>query len=140
MNWVANTILRTWTGEESSIEMITVPNSQAAFDSDPFLEQVLSQFLPIVTLFAFFTPVFRMTGRIVAEKETRVRESMLMMGLTETAYWLSWFFYWLLVNLFISTGCSLILYYWMLEHSDYFLIWAFFFCFGLALFGFVIFC
>ena len=120
--------------------MITVPNRSASFDSDPFLERVLSEFLPLVTLAAFFTPVFRMTGRIVSEKETRVRESMAMMGLSETAYWLSWFFYWLLLIIIISTSCSLILYFWLLKHSNLVLIWLFFFFFGLALFGFVIFC
>ena len=141
-NWVANTILQSWpsVGENSSISMITVPNRSAEFNSDPFMEYILSNFLPLCTLAAFFTPVFRMTGRIVSEKETRVRESMAMMGLSESAYWISWFLYWLMLVFTISTSCALILYYWLLTFSSLFLMWLFFFLFGVSLFGFIIFC
>ena len=141
-NWVANTILQSWptVSENATISMITVPNRSAEFNSDPFMEYILSQFLPLCTLLSFFTPVFRMTGRIVSEKETRVRESMAMMGLSESAYWMSWFLYWLMLDLVISTSCALILDNFLLVYSDFWPIWLFFFLFGLALFGFVILC
>ena len=141
-NWVANTILQSWpsVGENATISMITVPNRSASFNSDPFLERIISEFLPLCTLLSFFVPVFRMTGRIVSEKETRVRESMAMMGLSETAYWISWFLYWLILDLLISGICAFILYKYLLKVSSLLVIFLFFFLFGLALFGFIIFC
>lgn len=76
-------ILRETTGiEDASISMVTVPNKSAAYDYDEFMFQVLDQFLPLATLLSFFAPTFRITQRMVSEKETRVRESMTMMGLT----------------------------------------------------------
>ena len=68
--------------ETASISMVTVPTKSAAYDYDEFMFQVLDQFLPLATLLSFFTPTFRITYRMVSEKETRVRESMTMMGLT----------------------------------------------------------
>ena len=62
--------------------MITVPNRSAGFDYDAFMFTILDGFLPLATLTVFFLPVFRTTYRMVSEKETRIRESMTMMGLT----------------------------------------------------------
>ena len=80
---MANVILREVTDlPDASIAMVTVPNKSAAYEYDEFMFNVLDQFLPLATLLSFFTPTFRMTYRMVAEKETRIRESMTMMGLT----------------------------------------------------------
>jgi hypothetical protein len=39
-----------------------------------------------------FVPVlYNTVYRIVKEKESKTRESMKMMGLTDTSYWMSWF-------------------------------------------------
>jgi len=62
--------------------MVTVPIKSSSYNYDLFMFQVLDQFLPLATLLSFFTPTFRITYRMVSEKETRVRESMTMMGLT----------------------------------------------------------
>ena len=56
--------------------MITVPVQSAAFASDAIINQILTTYLPMFTLLSYITPVFRLTYRMVSEKETRVRESM----------------------------------------------------------------
>ena len=85
-NWVANTILQQATdNERANIAMITVPNRSAAYDYDAYMFTILDNLLPYATLIVFFLPVFRMTYRMVSEKETRIRESMTMMGLTQSA-------------------------------------------------------
>lgn len=43
-------------------------------------------------------PVFNTVFFIVKEKEQRAKESMRMMGLTDTPYWLSWFCYYTMLN------------------------------------------
>jgi len=50
----------------------------------------------------FIVPLYRLVYRIVNEKETRARESMKMMGLTDMSYWLSWFTYYLLTITLIA--------------------------------------
>ena len=120
--------------------MITVPNRSAAYDYDAYMFTILDNLLPYATLIVFFLPVFRMTYRMVSEKETRIRESMTMMGLTQHAYWISWFLFYMLFNFIISLICSIILGVWLLNHSSFAVIFWYFFTFGMALFGFIIFC
>lgn len=140
-NWVANTVLQESVGVEgSSISMVTVPTKSAAYNYDAFMFSVLDQFLPLATLLSFFTPVFRLTYRIVAEKETRVRESMTMMGLTQVSYWTSWLIYYMLLNFCISSACTIILANYLLNFSSWLVIWLYFFAFGTSIFGFIIFC
>ena len=120
--------------------MVTVPNKSAAFDYDEFMFNVLDRFLPLATLLSFFTPTFRITYRMVSEKETRIRESMTMMGLTQAAYWISWFIYYIFFNLVISGMCTFILTKYLLRFTDWVIIFIYFSAFGLAQFGFILFC
>ena len=48
-------------------------------------------FFGIVFVFAFLTTVVLILKSLVMEKELRIREGMLMMGLRGRTYWLSWF-------------------------------------------------
>jgi len=89
-------------------------------------------------LIAYFLPVFRTCQRMVAEKETQVRDSMRMMGLNELAYWCSWLLYFVIINLLISSLGTIILFSTIFSHSSWVLVWLFFFLYGLALFGFVV--
>ena len=57
-----------------------------------------------------FIPVlYRTVYRIVYEKASRVKESMLMMGLTSFSYWLSWFAYYTIVNTVMATFSWLVI-------------------------------
>jgi len=47
-------------------------------------------------------PVYNVTFQIVKEKESKTKESMRMMGMTDTSYWLSWFAYYTLINTIIG--------------------------------------
>ena len=46
----------------------------------------------------FVPPVFNMVSMLVREKETRIKESMYMMGMSKAAYWLSWYVYYTLIS------------------------------------------
>lgn len=50
----------------------------------------------------YVPPLYRTSYRIVAEKESKVKESMRMMGLKDFPYWASWFTYFTIVNTVIS--------------------------------------
>ena len=138
-NLIANTVLRSVTNQNASIAMVTVPQNQQPYKTDPVMEQILIQWLPLATLFAYLFPVFRITQRMVAEKETQVRDSMRMMGLNEIAYWASWLLYFGFINLIIAAICTLVLFSTLFTYSDPLLIYLIFAMYGLSLFGFITF-
>ena len=76
---------------------------------------------------------------LVKEKESRTKESMRMMGMTDTAYWLSWFIYYTMINTMISTLAWLILLYNVINFSRSFYIWLFFWLYGQSVFGQIVF-
>jgi hypothetical protein len=69
----------------------------------------------------------------------RAKESMRMMGMTDTAYWLSWFVYYTLVNTIISTLCWGTLLYNVINFSSPLYMWLFFWLYGEAIFGQIMF-
>ena len=77
----------------------------------------------------FVPPVYRTTYRIVGEKESKVKESMRMMGLKDFPYWASWLTYYSVVNTIISGSTFAILYTKVLPNSDgwitFFIVWLF---------------
>jgi ABC-2 family transporter protein len=59
----------------------------------------------------FSLPVYNMVFLLVKEKESKTRETMKIMGLSELPYWGSWFAYYTIVNTAISfiAWCILII-------------------------------
>ncbi len=78
----------------------------------------------------FIPPLYRTVFRIVAEKESKVKESMRMMGMTDFSYWLSWFTYYSIVNLLVSTLSWLVLNFAVFKNSSGFLVWVILWMFG----------
>ena len=89
------------------IASVFVPMHGIKYLDDPFM----SNFGGLASFFWFITslvPVCRMISKVVTEKETKVRESMKMMGLKDTPYWLSWFIMYSLIYLVIAGVCTII--------------------------------
>ena len=101
-NWVANTILKRTTGNpDAHIITMTVPTILPRLKLD-FFGQIIQQVFTFFVLVMFIPPLYRTVYRIVQEKESRVKESMKMMGLGDFAYWMSWYTYYTTVNFCIS--------------------------------------
>ena len=86
---------------------IFVPMHGIKYLNDPFM----TNFGGLAGFFWFITslvPVCRMISKVVTEKESKVRESMKMMGLKDTPYWLSWFIMYSLIYLVIAGVCTII--------------------------------
>ena len=75
---------------------------------DPF-GTALAILLPLFLLLAWIPPVYNMTFKITREKESRIKETMRIMGMTDTPYWLSWFCFYTLINTIVSTCSYLVL-------------------------------
>ena len=86
----------------------------------------------------YIPPIFRTTYRIVAEKENKVKESMRMMGLLDTPYWLSWLTYYSIVNTAMSSIVWVFLYSKVMSRTQGWILFAIIWLFGQSLFGLIL--
>ena len=117
--------------------MTLVPFKADKYVSDSY-GLVLEGMLPFFMLLMYILPVYRLISNIVAEKESKARESMKMMGLSDSSYWFSWFSYYFIVVTIISVLCLIILAPTAFVNSNKGIIFLYFWVFGLSLFGFCI--
>ena len=102
-----------------------------AFSTNPFYEAAKDVFALFFVL-TLLVPVSRLIRGMVHEKETRIREGMKMMGMTDAALNTAWFITYWLVFLLIAIGAMLLTMGNMFGHSNPLYIFALFFLFGLA--------
>jgi len=124
--------------DDATIALAAVPFKTAHYVKDDFSE-ILQTMLPFFLLLMYILPVYRMISRIVSEKESKARESMKMMGMQDSSYWLSWFFYYFIIVTFISVISVLTLSANVIVVSDKGIIFAFFWIYGMSLFGLIVF-
>ena len=97
-NLAANVVLKIEsTNENAKITMMTAP-LPANNDSTDDFGQIITGVLPQLILLIFIPPVYNMVFMLVKEKESRIKESMRMMGMKDSAYWLSWYVYYTAVS------------------------------------------
>ena len=121
-NLIANAILQNSKGTEAYISMIYVPMKTSSYLNDDFattIKNMWNYFLLIV----FLAPLYRFVSNSVYEKETKMREVMKIMGLTDLPYWLSWLTYYIIVNT-IQWILMLIVLITVFENSNKFLVFS----------------
>ena len=134
-NLIANMVLReVSTNEAATITMMAVPVPAQQTVSDTF-GQILSGILPLFLLIIWILPVYNTVFLIVKEKESRSKESMRMMGMTDTAYWLSWFVYYTIINTIISLIAWGVLCINVIAYSSPGYVFIYFWLFGESIFG-----
>lgn len=101
---------------------------------DEFAE-VMELIFSYFVLMMFAMPLYRTIYSIVNEKMTR--ENMKMMGLLDSAYWLSWFTHYLFIILLISFGAVLMLMSSVFPNSNPVLLYIFLATFGISTFGYI---
>ena len=106
--------------------------------TDP-LQDALGLLLPLFVLLGFIPPVYNITFKIVREKETRMKETMRIMGMTDLPYWLSWFVFYTMMNTIVTTMAWSFLLPSVVIYSNKGLMWLFLWLYGEAIFGQIIF-
>ena len=96
---------------------------------DPF-SVALSSLLPLFLLITYIPPVYNMTFKIVREKESRTKETMRIMGMTDLPYWLSWLVFYTVINTLVSTLAWGTLMFKVINYSVPFYLWIFFWLYG----------
>ena len=95
--------------------------------------------MPLFLLLAYIPPVYNMTFKIVREKESRAKETMRIMGLTDLPYWMSWFVFYTFINTLMSTLAWSVLIIKVVKYSSLIYTWFFIWLYGQAIFGQIIF-
>ena len=98
-NLAANVVLKIETDDAAaSITMLTDAMDSVNNVKDGSFQGVMLKILPFLFVLIFVPPVYNMVSLIVKEKESRVRESMRIMGMSSISYWLSWYVYYTLIS------------------------------------------
>ena len=138
-NLAANIVLKLETGKaDANIALLSAPMPASADITDPFLD-VWKLTLPFLLLLIFIPPVYNTVFLIVKEKESRTKESMRMMGMKDSAYWLSWYVYYTCISTLICILAWSVLLINCIEYSNIFLVLLFFIFYAQAVFGQIVF-
>ena len=77
------------------------------YTTDGFMNR-LKIFLPMFIVIMYMTPLTRLVLSLVGEKESKIRESMKIMGLKDRDYWLSWIIQYFVIAFVISCITTLL--------------------------------
>ena len=113
---------------------MVVPSRLPPYVIDDF-GQLITGVFAFCLFIMYIPPIFRTTYRIVAEKESKVKESMRMMGLRDMPYWMSWYVYYTIVNTIMVTIVWVILYSKVLSKTEGWIIYLLIWLYGQSLFG-----
>ena len=138
MKIIYDYILKEVTKNESAEFNFVVANQK--FDSyfiDDF-QYSLGFMLGFCIIIAYVVPLCFNIFKLVKEKETRAKEGMKIMGMTEGIYFLSYFLRFFIFNIFYSIINSLISTL-VFKHFKYIYIFLFFWLFGMNIFSLIYF-
>ncbi|KAG5510483.1 hypothetical protein GH5_06683 [Leishmania sp. Ghana 2012 LV757] len=113
-------------------KVLMLPAPTRAYKDEQFLSYG-GHFVPLIIVLGFLYPVSQMTKRIVLEKELRLREAMLIMGLSETIMYTAWFLIYMVQYAVVSLVLAILLRATYLTRSDFGIVFATFFFFSLSL-------
>ena len=100
------------------------PDFNATFSEYLFIQSVL---IPVVLIFIYLYSAINITREIAYEKETKLRESMLIMGLSKSVNWLSWYVKNILFLTPVVLISTIILKYGLVfQYSDFFALFLLF--------------
>ncbi|KAL4476002.1 hypothetical protein ABPG72_007888 [Tetrahymena utriculariae] len=133
VNWIDNIILQQESGN-SNIQIepnITIMQVEAHQKSN--LYSYAGSFMNIFIVIPMIVPFLRLSSRILQEKEKRIREGMMMMGLGKFAFYTSWFITYLFVYTFISLIVTIGLKVYFFTKIDFAVIYVLHFAYGACL-------
>mmetsp|Transcript_4477 Transcript_4477/g.10555 ORF Transcript_4477/g.10555 Transcript_4477/m.10555 type:complete len:2546 (+) Transcript_4477:319-7956(+) len=115
--------------------IMSMPMPTAAYSQNPFFTQV-GYLLGLTMAMAFLYPTSRFIKTLVEEKETKMKETLLILGVRAWAHWMSWFLTSLLVFIVITVSVTFTLSSTVLMHSDPAYLFVYVFLFSTSTIGF----
>jgi hypothetical protein len=95
----------------------SMPMPTAAYSQNPFFLEV-GYLLGLSIVMAFLYPTSRLIKSIVEEKETRMKETLCILGLKGWAHWLSWFITAIIVFFIITVTVTVAMTNTLVKYSD----------------------
>ncbi len=95
----------------------------------------LSRNYPFFLMIIMLIPFYYLTSKIAAEKESKAKEGMKMMGLTDDVYYWSLFLFYSSISLVTSLLVSLVSSFQIFKNNSFFVIFAFNVLYSTSLFG-----
>ena len=80
-----------------------------------------------------------MTFRIVREKESRIKDTMRVMGMRDFSYWISWLASYTVINTIVTTIVWFTLKIRVMKYSGFLYVWIFIWLYGQAIFAQIVF-
>jgi len=120
---------------EDLSSVMSMPMPTAAYSQNPFFTQV-GYLLGLTMAMAFLYPTSRFIKTLVEEKETKMKETLLILGVRAWVHWMSWVITALLVFLVITVTVTFTLSSSVLMHSDPGYLFAYVFLFSTSTIGF----
>ena len=128
-NLVGNYIIQKNNKNKEIISYVqAMPNTEVKKDS--FL-LIIKLVMAICSYIAYLVPMCRMISAILKEREDRAKELLLIMGVSNNCYWLSWLLHYFCVFTTISLLISGVLVLGILKQSSYSWIFFSYWLFGL---------
>eukprot|EP00826_Nyctotherus_ovalis_P045315 TRINITY_DN49_c0_g1_i2.p1 TRINITY_DN49_c0_g1~~TRINITY_DN49_c0_g1_i2.p1 ORF type:complete len:1624 (+),score=501.10 TRINITY_DN49_c0_g1_i2:541-5412(+) len=119
----------------NTLKMGVIPMKTPEYKDDEFLSGP-GPFVGGIMVLSFLAPIFKLVSMIVQDKENKTREGMKIMGLQDSAYWISFVVYYIVILVVIAAIITLIMATILFKKSNIFLIFIYFLEYGLAVFAF----
>mmetsp|Transcript_37189 Transcript_37189/g.45413 ORF Transcript_37189/g.45413 Transcript_37189/m.45413 type:complete len:182 (+) Transcript_37189:883-1428(+) len=97
------------------------------------------QILPLVMVVIFLLPIYKLTSSIVGERLNKTKDVARSMGISESAYWLSWFLYYTLGMTLVTLVMAALLTFLVFKYSEFQLVFVVLWLYGLSLFAYIVF-
>ena len=121
----------------AKINFVMRPQKYELYREDLF-GMFVGYIVPFFIVIAYMCPLCLYVLRMVSEKETKAKEGMKIMGMSESIYFLSYFIQYFIVNLIQSIINSIIIQL-VFKHVPYFIIFLTFFLWGACVFSLIFF-
>jgi len=87
-------------------------SSQEFQNIDPLIGSGFGDLFPLIYIVVAFIPYLYFIQKIAAEKESKAREGMKMMGLNDSTYYLAWFIVYAVISFVSSLLSTIVLCIW----------------------------
>lgn len=129
-------------GQDSLIPKGRITSGFTAMKFPTYQDDEFAAFIgflvPFFIVIAYLTPIIIYSFRMVRDKETRLKEGMKIMGMTDLAYFLSYFLQYIIINTVIAFfGAGILL--GAFSYIGYVYLFALLWLYGMAIFGLVYF-
>lgn len=133
--WLEGYIVQKTTGYSTLLQHSVVSFPTVAHISDQFVN-IIGIFLGLLYTMAYVWPVTRLISGIVEEKESRMKETMFMMGLRPLVYHLSWFITYAIMFATTSILIAIVAHQAIFPKSDGSLVFLYFWLFGCTVYAY----